>query len=329
VHTVVCCSEIQDPEWRWIEPVLPAPNAAFEFVSCPKVRNYGGFNVARMIASWRAVWLARRVNASVIVTHGPTLAMWCCIFAFLLRLKGMQIFAHSFNFTALPGRMKSLIFSLALRRAERFAVFSRMERDLYARAFKLDPDKFDFVHWGVRPPQIKGEPIVAGNYVSSIGGNARDYRTLMEAARLMRDTNFVVIARPQNLEDLDVPENVAIRTNLPWDDAMNILGHSRLLVLPLVGSEVPCGHVTIVAAMHLGKPVVITDSTGVADYIEDGVTGLTVKMGSPSELKIAVDKLMKNETLLNSLADNGRHFAVAYCSERAIARHFSTWLESR
>jgi glycosyltransferase involved in cell wall biosynthesis len=281
-----------------------------------------------MIGCWRAVRVARKTNASIIVTHGPTLAAWCCIFAWMLNCSRVAIFAHSFNFTELPGPFKRWVFSRVLGRVERFAVFSQMERGLYANAFKLDVRKIDFVHWGVDGPSLEGQRIEAGDYVVSIGGNARDYRTLFEAARLVPDTWFVVVARPHNLLGLEIPQNVTTHTNLPLNATMNILGHSRFMVLPLVGSEVPCGHVTLVAAMHLGRAVIATDSTGVADYVENGVTGLTVKMVSPRELASAIEQLWRDSELCDRLAENGRRFAMARCSEESIAAHFSDWLMS-
>jgi glycosyltransferase involved in cell wall biosynthesis len=282
-----------------------------------------------MIGCWRAVQVARKTNASIIVTHGPTLAAWCCIFVWILNCSGVAIFAHSFNFTELPGVFKRWIFSRVLRRVERFAVFSQMERGLYANAFKLDIRKIDFVHWGVNSPSLEGQRIEAGDYVVSIGGNARDYTTLFEAARLVPDTRFVVVARPHNLLGLDIPGNVTTHTNLPLNAAMNILGHSRFMVLPLAGSEVPCGHVTLVAAMHLGRAVIATDSTGVADYVENGVTGLTVKMVSPVELASAIEQLWRDSELRDRMAENGRRFAEARCSEKSITTHFCDWLMSR
>jgi glycosyltransferase involved in cell wall biosynthesis len=327
--SIVCCSEIRDPTWRWVESSVSDLKAAFTFVSCPNAPGFLRINLGRMIGSWRAVRLARKINASVVVAHGPTLAAWCCIFASILNCREVAIFAHSFNFTTLPGTFKKLIFTMVLGRAERFAVFSQMERALYANTFRLDIRKIDFVHWGVNPPSVKGEAIEIGDYVVSIGGNARDYHTLIGAARLMPETKFVVVARPENLIGLDIPQNVIVHTNLPLDVTMNILGHSKLLALPLVGSGVPCGHVTLVAAMHLGRPVVVTDSTGVADYIEDGVTGLTVKMGSAIELSNAIERLWRNEGLQKLLAKSGTAFAIAHCSEQSIARHFYNWVASR
>jgi glycosyltransferase involved in cell wall biosynthesis len=327
--SIVCCSEIQNPDWRWIEPNLRDMNTTFNFVSCPRIGSFLRINLGRMIGCWRAIKVARQTNASIVVTHGPTLAAWCCVFASILNCSTLGIFAHGFNFTALPGRLKTRIFSMVLHRAERFTVFSKMERALYASTFGIDIEKIDFVHWGVNPPRVEEEAIEVGDYVASIGGNARDYRTLMDAARAMPGTKFVVVARPENLIGLDVPQNVTVHTNLPLNVTMNILGHSKLLALPLVGSEVPCGHVTLVSAMHLGRPIVVTDSTGVADYIKNGVTGLTVKMGSAIELRHAIQKLLNDETLLKSFGESGRRFASLDCSERAIALHFRDWLVSR
>src|SRR5204862_6028559 len=120
---------------------------------------------------------------------------------------------HSFNFTELPVPLKRRVFSAALKRAESFAVFSRMERRLYAGAFNLDIGKIDFIHWGVNPPAMTPDPLEAGDYICSIGGNARDYRTLMDAARLTPNSKFIVVARPHNMVGLDVPANVRVRTD--------------------------------------------------------------------------------------------------------------------
>ena len=326
--SIVCCSEVQDPNWRWVEPSLPEFDASFIFVRCAAVGGFRRLNLGRMIGCFRAVRTARKMKASIIVAHGPTLAAWCCIFASIFNSRKVEILAHSFNFTNLPGPFKTRIFSFVLGRAKRFVVFSRMERDLYARVFKIDISKVDFVHWGVNQPEKENEPIEGGAYVASIGGNARDYGTLMDAARSMTGTKFVLVARPENLIGLDIPPNVKVHTNLPLRAAMNILGHSKLMALPLVGSEVPCGHVTLVAAMHLGRPVIVTDSTGIADYVENGVTGLTVRMGSAIELKRAIEGLLRNEEFSKKLAQNGTRFAAAYCSEQSIARHFHGWVLS-
>jgi len=331
--TVVCCAEIYDPGWRWLEAPLADTGVKFEFASCvPKnalERKARRFNVGRLRGSLDAVRLARRTGAKAIVAHGPTLAAWCGLFARAAGLK-IPIVAHTFNFTELPNPAKRPVFAWALSDVEKFVVFSTVEKQLYSKAFHVPIDRFDVVHWGVRPPEVETPetPFVQGDYVCAIGGNARDYRTLLAAAERLPHVPFVLVVRPESLEGLRVPPNVTVHVNLPFPRTMNVLLHSRFMVLPLTSAQVPCGHVTLVAAMHLGRTFVITDSAGVQDYVKDGENSLTVPPGSPEGLAQATERLWNDRELCRKLGENGRKFAAAECTEERIAAHFRGWLET-
>jgi glycosyltransferase involved in cell wall biosynthesis len=284
-------------------------------------------NVARIRGAFEAVRLARDTHAEVVVAHGPALAAWCALFAQMFRVS-TPIIAHSFNFTRLPSRTKRRVFSSAFPRIDRFVVFSRVEREIYSKVFSLPKDKFDVVLWGVRPPRVD-EPDVpheSGEYACSIGGNARDYGTLVEAARRLPQMRFVLIVRPENLRGLVLPANVTVHANLALGATMNVLLHSKFMVLPLIGSDVPCGHVTLVSAMHLGKAFIITDSSGVRDYVRNGVNALTVAPGSVESLVAAVKRLWDDPTLCARLGEGGKAFAGRECTEERIVTHFRNWL---
>jgi glycosyltransferase involved in cell wall biosynthesis len=260
----------------------------------------------------------------MIVTHGPSLAAWCSLFARILRLR-IPIIAHTFNFAELPGLTKRLAFKHMLAKVDRLIVFSTLERRLYANVFELPEDRFDVVRWGARPPSIDppDAPLQAGEYICAIGGNARDYRTLFEAARLLPDIRFVCVVRPHNLKNLHFPDNVSILTDLPVGRAMNVLKYSRLMVLPLLHSSVPCGHVTLVAAMHLGTPMVVTDSEGICDYVRSGYNALTVPAGSSEALADTSERLWNDAALRQRLGENGRAFAMRECAEECVTEHFA------
>src|SRR5277367_4236037 len=302
---VICCADFADPAWRWLERPLSDTGIRFEFVrAVPRnivERRVSFLNLARLRASLAAARLARKKKADVIVTHGPALAAWCAFFARLFRLK-VPLVAHSFNFTELPNTVKLSALGWMLSNVDRFVVFSRLERSLYAKAFDLPQDRFDLIHWGVGPPDVSSPeaPLEQGDYVCAIGGNARDYATLIEGARLTPHIRFVCVIRPNSFDGLDIPTNVAVRTNLLFGKAMNILAHSRFMVLPLLHSEVPCGHVTIVAAMHLGKAFVITDSEGVRDYVQTGYNAITIPPGSAGALADATERLWRSPFLCKS-----------------------------
>jgi len=101
---IVICTEIENCEWRWIENRLGNIGIRFEFVRCASrnsIERFTRFNFARLWASFKAVQLSRRLGATAIVTHGPTLAAWCGLFSLIFRQK-IPIIAHSFNFPDLP-----------------------------------------------------------------------------------------------------------------------------------------------------------------------------------------------------------------------------------
>jgi glycosyltransferase involved in cell wall biosynthesis len=323
---IVCCSEMSDPSWRWIERQMP--DAHFEFVSCfPKNRFEKGFrflNLARFRGSIEAVRLAGKIKADVLVTHGPTLAAWCGLWSRVLGLRSLLI-AYSFNFVKLPDKLKQRVFAFGLHRVNRFTVFSTVERGLYAKTFSLPIERFDFVHWGVEVPASISFQHTA-DYVSAIGGNARDYRTLIEAARLTPEILYALVVRPSSLEGLSIPPNVSVHVNLALDSTMGLLKGSRFMVLPLDSSEVPCGHVTIVAAMHLERAMIVTDSSGIADYVKDGENALTVPVADVSELVAAARKLWSDYSLCESLGKNGKLFSSERCMEQNIVRHFQRQL---
>jgi glycosyltransferase involved in cell wall biosynthesis len=325
--SVICCYNFPDAQWRWIEPQLLG-SVNFRFVCCaPRnaiEKRLSALNISKVRGCLEAVRLAKANNSEVLVTHGPDLAGWCAIFAFVLSLQSLLV-AHSFNFPHLPRKLKRSIFALAFRRIDRFVVFSNIEKDIYSRCFRIPKDRFEFVHWGANPPLVRhAPPVDADQYVSSIGGNARDYQTLIEAATLLPEIPFTIVVRPTNLDGLTIPPNVDIKINISVEECMAILLHSRFMILPLVNSEVPCGHVTMVAAMHLGKASIVTDSKGIADYAANGENSLTVTPGHPNSLVEAIQRLWHSPELCMKLGKDAKAFASQMCTEDRVSDHFRT-----
>jgi glycosyltransferase involved in cell wall biosynthesis len=324
---IVSCSEIGDLNWRFLERHLADTGTRFQFFrAIPKnllERSIKVLNLARPRASFDAVRAAKAMKADLIVAHGPPLAAWCGFFARLLRTR-IPIVAHNFNFTELPSSPKRRVFAWMLARMNRFVVFSTFERTLYAQIFNLPADRFDVVLWGVRPPEVPSPQSTpeTGEYVCAIGGNARDYATLLEAARRLPHIPFVLVVRPDSLKTLELPSNLRVHVNCPLPDTMNILLHSRFMVLPLLNKQTACGHVTMVSAMQLGKAFVVTDSAGVRDYVTSGYNGITVPPGSAEALATETEHLWNDRTLCERLGTNGQQFAGDKCTEDRVVAHF-------
>ncbi len=131
----------------------------------------------------------------------------------------------------------------------------------------------------------------------------------------------MAVLRPENVAGLTVPPNVRIHFNIPRGQAGNILAFSRFMVLPLAGSEVPCGHVTLVAAMYLKKAMIITNSKGVSDYVEDGVNSLLVPVADVEALAMRIRELWNAPARAEQMGIAGCEFATKNCSEEQTIDH--------
>jgi glycosyltransferase involved in cell wall biosynthesis len=338
---ILVCSPYSQPGWRWLadSPTLRDLPLEWEFFHRIErtflQRKIKIPDLALINTCKRAVQEIRDRGADLLVTHDPRATWWCAYFA---ARAGVSIrhLACSFNFATLPRGLKRTLMTRAFAIVDRFVVFSHAERDLYAGYFNLPREKIDVKLWGVNPPEIAAAPPDAqtepetNQFLCAIGGNRRDYATLMAAMAKLPNLPMIVVARPHNLRGLTIPPNVTVRCDIPFADAMRILHRSRFMVLPLDSNAVPCGHVTLVAAMHLEKAFIVTRSAGIADYLADPNTarpnGIACDVGSPQSLAEAIQTLWNDPARTAELAKNGKDFAQTYCSEESMAQHFRAQL---
>lgn len=331
---VVNLSEL-DPAWNWLSGRTdPARALRWAHASALSVAVPRGLpramTLRRAVAAWRAIGLLGPAEADpLLVSHGPRMTMYGALAARLRRREPGHL-AYSFNFTELPqGRLRTLM-RRAFRSVDRFVCFSQMERQLYARHFDLDPARIDMIHWAARPPRLDAAtPLVAGDYACALGSQGRDYPTLIAAMRTLPSIRLVIVADAESLADTRIPANVEVRRRIPLVQAMNVLQHSRFSIVPLRGAEVPCGHVTLVSAMHCAKATIVSASSGVSDYVEDGVTGLTVPVGDAAAMAGAIERLWQDPAAARSLGDAARNFAAAHCGEDAVVAYFEHYLRTR
>jgi len=339
---ILVCSPYSQPGWRWLADTPQLRNQPIEWEFVHRIeatfleRKVHTPDIALIRAARRAIRIIRQRGIDLLVTHDPRATWWCACFAARARVTVRHL-ACSFNFANLPRGVKRTLMTRAFAKVDRFVVFSHAERDLYADYFNLPREKFDVKLWGVGPPEIAAAPDSptepqADQYLCAIGGNRRDYATLMAAMAKLPHIPMVVVARPHNLRGLTIPSNVTVRCDIPLPQAMRILHRSRFMVLPLDSSTVPCGHVTLVAAMHLEKTFIVTRSAGIADYLADPATarpnGIACDVASPQSLADSVHSLWNDPALAAQLAGNAKAFAQTYCTEESMAEHFRAQLQA-
>jgi glycosyltransferase involved in cell wall biosynthesis len=322
------------PEWNWLayrfadRPDLRWTHVSTEAMPVPRWLPRG--DLARRVLAARAARRLASPDDSMLVSHGPRISLYVEL-ANRRRPRRAHHLAYVFNYTELPHGKKRALHAHALATVDRFVVFSTTEREIYARYFDLPIDRIDMIHWAVRPPAIGvDEPaLIAGDYLCAVGGQGRDYGVLVEAMRKLPSLRLVIVSTRAAMAGLDVPGNVEVRLDTPLAEATNLIAHSRFMALPLRDAEVPCGHVTIVSAMHLGKAIVATGSSGIADYIQEGVNGRLAAPHDPASLAAAIESLAGDDTECRRLGENGRAFARAHCMEDNAVAYFRGYLAGR
>lgn len=168
----------------------------------------------------------------------------------------------------------------------KYAVLSTSEVKTFPKAWGVDPERVVFQPFPNTLHSYRNMPTRDDGYLFSGGNSLRNYG-LLEAA----------------LEGVDVPTHIATNwqptKRLPHvnvrstthEEFMTLLANAHAVVIPLRQSVRSAGQQSYLNAMGLGKPVIVTDTPGVRDYIIDGVTGVIVP-SEPDKMRAAIRHVM-------------------------------------
>jgi glycosyltransferase involved in cell wall biosynthesis len=164
-----------------------------------------------------------------------------------------------------------------------------------------------------------------GDYVLAVGDDiSRDFPTLLEAMR-----GLDLPLRLRTSQRVAIPDELAGRVEtiaryLSYAELRDLYAGARIVVLPLHDMVHPGGITTLVEALSMGKPVICSKSTGVADLLRDGKSAIVVPPEDPVALRAAIARLDMNSTLRARLgaaarAQVERELSISAASERIHA----------
>jgi glycosyltransferase involved in cell wall biosynthesis len=111
---------------------------------------------------------------------------------------------------------------------------------------------------------------------------------------------------------LGVQRRVDFRGWVGAQELAQELANASVVVVPSLWPE-PFGLVGI-EALAAGRPVIASATGGIGEWLQDGVTGLSVRPGDAGELALALEEL---------LADPARQQAMGLAGQRVVAARFS------
>jgi glycosyltransferase involved in cell wall biosynthesis len=216
-----------------------------------------------------------------------------------------------------------------LPRADRVVVYGRVQLD-YLREQYASAVKAVFLHFRADTGFYRPESHVnngRSGYAFSIGlDGGRDFATLSAAAYRFSTTpgvdQRVVLQTTRPVSDpngsLDIQSKPVSYTRL-----RDLYANASVVVVPLHDSRHPGGITTLMEAMAMARPIVVSASSGIIDYVRDGCNAIVVPPGDADAMSRAMAKLVRSPEEAHRLGRNGRQFVAEHCDNRVYARQLA------
>ena len=157
---------------------------------------------------------------------------------------------------------------------------------------------------------------------------------LIQAARDV-DAELVICGEGRQLEatrrlarELGIEQRVRFTGWLDPEELAQELADASVVVVPSRWPE-PFGLVGI-EALAAGRPVIASATGGILDWLEDGVNGLSVRAGDPSDLARALNELLGSHDRQQAMGTAGRKMVAArYSPERHVAALLESYRMAR
>ncbi|MGB3136903.1 MAG: glycosyltransferase family 4 protein [Nodosilinea sp.] len=229
--------------------------------------------------------------------------------------------AWLFNVGTCSTDLRRKLAQMSLGNIDRFVVHTRREIEIYSEWLGLPTERFEFLPYQVPNIPVEYEEDQAAPFITSLGSAHRDFSTLFEAVKQL-NIRTVVATGKGAVEGLTVPDQVELPFGISKAECLQLAQQARLNIVPLQPKEniTAAGQVTIVEAMMMGRPLIVTDFYGASDYIIHGETGWLVEPNSLASIIEAVDLLWHDDALRQKLGENARAYAQEHFSDPSAGR---------
>lgn len=182
----------------------------------------------------------------------------------------------------------------------------------------------DFFCPGVASPRFT----TGGPYILAVGDDiSRDFNTLLRATQLCRAAgrrDFRCLIKTRLPVAADIADVDILGSRLSWVDLRDLYRGARLVVLPLKDTLHAGGINALLEGMAVGRPVVVSGSQGIRDYVKHEETALLVPPGDADALAGAMMHLMDSADDAKRVGENARRFVVDTCGNAIYARTLAT-----
>ena len=312
---------------NWLEPFVTGSNHEFQLIprQKPLPKWHDRKSKFTPIDDWfvymKQAADALNSNADGIITVFPQAASAVGLQQ-TIRLSNKPVVSWLFNVGTCSSGPRRKLAQMSLSNIDYFVVHTHREIEIYSEWLGLPTDRFEFLPYQVPEIPIEYEEEQQTPFIASLGSAHRDFSTLFEAVKKL-NIKTVVATGKGAVEGLTIPEQVELPFGISKAECLRLGQQARLNIVPLQPKEAitAAGQVTIVEAMMMGRPLIVTNFYGAEDYIIHGETGWLVKPNSLESMTEAIDLLWHDDALRQKLGENARAYAQENFSDPCAGRH--------
>jgi glycosyltransferase involved in cell wall biosynthesis len=202
---------------------------------------------------------------------------------------------------------------------------SPAQLDVLARDWGVEPARLHLLHMGIDTEFWHAEAEPELDLVLGAGNDRhRDHALLVEAMTRLQSRRPSLRVELVTQQPVDLPPGLGERHHAFTHPQMRE-AYSRASVVALAVR--PNLHISglsvLLEAMASARPVVITDSPGLREYVRDGETCLVVPPGDAEALAAGVDELLVDPDRARTLGAAGRALVTERFSTRKQAERIA------
>ncbi|WP_328858876.1 glycosyltransferase [Williamsia herbipolensis] len=189
--------------------------------------------------------------------------------------------------------------------------------------------RVDPLLFGIDPDFFAARDYPDSQAVCSFGGDRhRDPDTLFAALERVRQSHPHATFDVQSTST-SPPEWLTLLPRMSPSGVLDVYARSAVVVVTTRSNLHVSGMTVALEAMATGRPVVITDSPGMDDYVQDGVTGAVVPSGDDAAVAAAVSRYLDDPALAAEHGRNGRRLVESTFTTARMCADLATILGLR
>lgn len=258
-------------------------------------------------AGLAALGFIRRKNYDVLFTNGENVGL---PLALLLKLTGGKKRLGHVTIGHKPSTGKKRVLFTGLQsQFDTIFVYARVQYDIAKNELGIDEKRLRLIPFHADDRFYKPQESAHTNpcQISAAGLEWRDYPTLLKAVGALPPETVVKLAaaspwskHTNETEKIDLPPNVSAR-RYEYNELRDLYATSAVVAVPLYENDFQAGVTTLLEAMAMGKPVIVTQTTGQTDVVVNDENGITVAPGDVNGWVDALTRLQSDAVLRDRL----------------------------